>query len=109
MSTSNSNSNNLNPIPLKDYYKSKGFTQIHNSIRANEKGYPYITFIDGNNKAENIYFTKSATKKVVLDQVIDSDLLKSLYIVDTINSDGEARTKLSFGDSMRLSLDELFS
>jgi hypothetical protein len=92
---------------IKDYCKSKGFTQIAPSIRSNTNGYPFITFIDAANKAENIYFSKNAALAVGAGQPVTKDMLTVYQIGITENAAGEQRIKL-ISNSERINLASLW-
>lgn len=91
---------------IKDFCKSKGFTQIVPSVRVNENGYPYITFIDAKNIAENIYFSKSASQAVTAGTPVDKAMLSVYQIGVTTNAAGEERIKL-ISNSDRVDLSSL--
>ncbi len=88
------NSTVLNTQSVKAFVQSKGFKSVAPSIRANTNGYPYITFIDDKNVAENIYFSKNGAKMVGAGEAITKDLLAKFQIADCKNATGEVRTKL---------------
>lgn len=91
---------------VKEFAKSKGFVSIVPTVRANEHGYPYITFIDKDNKAENIYFSRAAAQAVPAGTVVDKALLEKYQIGYTKNAAGEERIKL-ISNSTRVDLDTL--
>ena len=98
----------MNIQSLSSFCKSNKFTEIHKTIRENTNGYPYITFITSDNKAENIYFSKSKSSEVAAGMLISPSLLKDLQIATVTNANGESRTKLvGTGESNRLTLDDL--
>lgn len=89
-------------VSVATFAKQGGFTQIAPKVRTNVSGYPFITFIDANNKAENIYFSKNAAKDVADGQVVTGAMLKGLSIAETKNAAGEARIKLVSSDRLEL-------
>lgn len=92
---------------LLSFCQSNNFTEMHNAIRENANGYPYVTFINADNKAENIYFSVRASETVTAGQLITEDLLKSLQVATVTNAQGEERVKLcSKGESVRISIME---
>lgn len=102
-------SNPLVTHSVQDWMKSNGFTQVHNRVRVNTNGYPFITFINANNEAENIYFSKEASKNVALDMEIKKGFFSNLIIAETTNAAGESRIRLArAGSSSRLEVDDLF-
>ena len=92
---------------VKEFAKSKGFTQLVPTVRVNEHGYPFVTFIDANNKAENVYFSRAAAKAVPAGTVVDKAMLEKYQIGYTTNSEGHERIKL-ISNSTRLDITELF-
>lgn len=85
---------NLKVESIKDFAKSKGFMQLAPAVRINTNGYPFITFIDSNNVAENIYFSKSASEAVAEGTPVDKALLSRHQIGITTNAEGQERIKL---------------
>lgn len=93
---------------LKEYVTMKGFTQIAKAVRENTNGYPFITFISADNKAENVYFSINAAETVAAGEIVTAEMLQSLQVVETQNAQGEQRTKLSLkGESARFDLADL--
>lgn len=93
-------------MTIKEYCESKGFKQIVPAVRVNTNGYPFITFIDGNNEAENVYFSKAAANAVNAGTPVTKDMLKIYQIGVTTNAEGEERVKL-ITNSDRVDLSEL--
>ena len=85
---------NLKVESIKDFAKSKGFMQLAPAVRINTNGYPFITFINEKNEAENIYFSKSAAEQVAEGTPVDKSLLARHQIGITTNAEGEERIKL---------------
>ena len=98
--------NPLVAMTVKEFVAKKGFTQIVPVVRVNENGYPYITFIDGANKAENIYFSKAASKAVTAGTPVDKAMLSVYQIGMTTNAAGEERIKL-ISNSERVDISSL--
>jgi len=84
----------LKTLTVKELCASKNFTSLAPVVRTNENGYPYITFIDKDNKAENIYFSKAAAQGVGAGQPVTKEMLSVYQIGITINAAGEERIKL---------------
>lgn len=89
---------------IVEFAKASGFVQIVKTIRANTNGYPFLTFINKDNVAENIYFSKSA--QVVVGAPVTAEMLKQFQIAQCINAQGEPRTKL-VSNSERLDIADL--
>lgn len=101
--------NPLVTASVKDFMKSNNFTQVHKEVRANTNGYPYITFIDSKNVAENIYFSKGASEQVSEGQEIKKGFFDNFLVATTTNATGEERIKIvRSGDSTRLDVEDLF-
>ena len=96
----------LKITPIKDFVASKGFATIVPVIRENANGYPFITFIDAKNVAENIYFSKTSSAFLAAGQLIDKGFINQYQIGTTVNANGETRTKL-VSNSNRVSLADL--
>ena len=94
---------------IKEFVKDNGFTTIANTVRKNRNGYPFITFINDDNEAENIYFSKKASEGLEEGQPVNKELFKDLYIAETENAEGEKRMKLCKGGGNRLAIDDLLS
>lgn len=100
--------NPLVTMSVKDFVVSNGF-EVHDEVRENTNGYPYVTFIDRNNEAENIYFSKEASKQVKAGDRIAKGFFNPYLIAETTNAAGEKRIKIvRAGSSTRLSAEDLF-
>ena len=84
----------LKVLTLREFCALKGFVQLAPVVRVNDNGYPFITFIDAANKAENVYFSKSASAGVAAGTPVDKAMLSVYQIGVTINAAGEERMKL---------------
>ena len=95
-------------ISLSEFAKANNFVDTHKVVRENTNGYPYITFITKDNKAENIYFSVKKSADVTAGTLVTASLMRDLQIAKVTNAQGQARTKLvGFGESQRISLAEL--
>ena len=97
----------LRTTTIKEFAASRKFVQINPSVRENESRYPFITFITADNKAENVYFSKEAAKKVTSGTAVDKQMLSTHQIGFTVNALGEERIKL-ISNSTRITLSDLF-
>lgn len=86
----------------------KGFESVAPKVRVNKNGYPYLTFIDKDNVAENIYFSKNGAALVTEGQTVDKTLLDQFQVGETTNGTGEVRMKL-ITNSERVSLSAMFA
>jgi uncharacterized protein YbcV (DUF1398 family) len=84
----------MNLITIKEFAQQRQMVQIVPRVRENINGYPYITFIDKDNHAENIYFSKGTGSTVAAGNVVDKALMSKLQIAFTKNDAGEERIKL---------------
>lgn len=110
----------LEVISLKDYVRSLGYTQINTKIGVNTNGYPFATFINADNEAENIYFSINAADGLEDSKAINTDedgnmtiaslkeFAKTYSVAETANADGELRVKLVTSGSTRLDLSDMF-
>lgn len=98
----------MNIQSLSAFCQSKGFIETADAIRENSNQYPFITFINEKNEAENVYFSKRAGAQVTVGQVITPELLKSLMVSFVEYEDGRpSKHKLCFkGESRRINIAE---
>jgi len=106
----NSAAVNTRPTTMSvvEFCKSQNLTEIVPKIRINANGYPYVTFINSDNVATNIYFTVNASDTVSEGQDL-REIAHDLQIVFVKNELGEDRIKLSRKSTSRLTVDNLFS
>lgn len=94
---------------LKTWLKEQGLTKLAaKEVRFNENGYPFLTFYNpekGDKGAENLYFSKAASKKVQSSEW-NWGLLADAVVAEATNKDGEQRLKISF--SKMVDIDDLF-
>lgn len=98
----------LETISVRDWMQANGFVQVYKEVRVNENGYPYVTFINADNKAENVYFSKNESKTHHEGMAIERGFFDNLQIADVANADGEVRTKLVGLNSNRIGVEDLF-
>ena len=55
---------------MKEFCAKHDFIQVNNEVSVNKNGYPFVTFIDSNNKAENIYFASTISEDYTEGQPI---------------------------------------
>ena len=93
---------------VRDFVRDNQIASISNTVRVNVNGYPYVTFINQKNEAENIYFSKNAGQTVREGQEIKKGFFENLCIKTIYNEAGEERLKLSLvGESTRTSIDDV--
>ena len=96
-------------VSLKEFVEQQGFTQLAtNKVRRNMNEYPFLTFIDGNNEATNVYFSKNESVNIADKTELNSEYLRKLQVVTTTNAENEKRFKLTTGNSERINLSEIF-
>lgn len=93
-------------MPIKQFAQEKDFKQIVPTVRANTNKYPYLTFIDSKNVAENVYFSKNGAKLVKEGDTVTKDMLAMFQVAETENEAGEKRMKL-ISNSERIELSDL--
>jgi len=102
--------NQIEAISLRDFVAQQGFVQLATKqVRYNTNEYPFLTFIDGSNKATNVYFSKNESEKIKDMSVLTGEYLRNLNVVNTTNAEGEKRFKLTTGNSERYNLEELWA
>ncbi len=98
-------------IHIAKFCTDEKITDIVPTVRANENGYKFLTLvrvIDGENKSENVYMSKSTAEQFELGQVLSNEELKKFSVCHTTNAAGEPRTKLTVGASTWVSVKDLF-
>lgn len=89
---------------IQEFVTERNIASIAQEVRVNKNGYPFVTFIDGDNKAENVYFSKNASASVEAGQPIQKGFFNELYIATVTNAQGEERIKLCTGGGNRVSV-----
>ena len=102
------NQNPIESISLLAFIQQQGFTQLATKkVRRNENKYPFLTFINAENEATNVYFSKNESEKLKDVEEVDDEYLMKLQVVNTENAEGEKRWKLTTGNSERVDLLDL--
>lgn len=101
-----------NYIHIATFCTDENIVNIVPIVRASaENGYKFLTMvrnINGENKGENIYMSKSTAENFELGQVLTTQELKNFSVVHTTNANGEPRTKLTVGASTWVAVKDLF-
>ena len=96
---------------LKEYIRLKGYNSVSKQVLENTNGYPFLSFLykqGDKTVCDNIYFSVNMSKSVGAGQVVDSDLLSQIRVVETENAAGEFRVKLGgIGESRYADLADL--
>lgn len=98
----------LNSETAKNFITSRNL-QVHPEVRANKNGYPYVTFIDENNDAYNIYFSKSSASEFKAgDKIVRGFFDKISFVEVTYDDERENQWKMTTNSGNRLNSDDLF-
>lgn len=93
-------------ISVKEFCNQLNVASVASAVRENSNGYPFVTFIDSDNKAENVYFSKEGSKQYAAGSVIGKGFFDKLQIAYVTNEEGEERIKL-ITNSERVSIDDI--
>ena len=107
----NEKSYNMNYINIVKFCTEEKIVNIVPAVRANENGYLFLTMvriIDGENKSDNIYMSKSTAEQFEEGQVLSNEELKKFSVCHTTNNDGQPRRKLTVGASTWVAVKDLF-
>lgn len=96
----------METLSVKEFCASKDITQVAAKVRTNANGYPFVTFINKANVAENVYFSKNAAVEVTDGMIVSKQMLTTHQIGMTVNASGEPRIKL-ISNSERLDISSL--
>ena len=97
----------LRTLTIKEFATANGFVSINKAVAKNVNDYPFLTFINAKNEAENIYFAKTIADEYPEGTVMTKEHFAALQIGVTNNAEGEERIKLIPIGGNRLSLDSL--
>jgi hypothetical protein len=92
----------LNTWTMQEFFTAFAITQVNPKVAVNKNGYPFITLIDKDNKAENIYFSKTLAPSHPNGMEIVKGFFDSIQIVNLQYETGETRLKLSSKGGNRL-------
>jgi hypothetical protein len=96
-------------ISVQDFMSEFALVSVNKVLKKNTNGYPFVTFIDGNNIATNVYFSVEAAKLLGETAEVTRELLEGHTISIYPTPDGEERIKLGRkGGSLRLSFADLW-
>jgi len=101
-------SDELKRIEVRAYMLAKGFISVNPMVYENTNGYPFVVFINADNVAENIYFSKTQATYFAKGDPIKKGFFNDLRIAEVANADGEVRVKLCSAKSARIDLEDLF-
>ena len=83
----------LKTSTVAELFTAKGIKYLVPRVRTNANDYPYITVIDGANVAENIYFSKEASKTLAAGEPVGKGFFDKYQVGYTTNEAGEQRIK----------------
>lgn len=99
----------METMSIKEFMVENDFCQVNKSVAENSNGYKFLTFIDSDNNAENVYFTKSLNEKVPTGTLVNRDFVSDKVICIVENAKGVVRYKIaSRGESLRVNIEDLF-
>lgn len=81
-------------ITVQQFMKEQGYVSIHKTVRKNQEGLPYLTFIKVDNVAHNIYFSKEAGQDKQAGQLLYKGFFDKLNIAKTTNIYGEVKINI---------------
>ena len=89
----------LNIIPASQWLKDNQIVGMDAAVSVNTNGYPFVGFTNKAGVRENIYFSVKTAKYFSEEDVFDTaeaqlEFLRSISFADTINAQGEKRTKM---------------
>lgn len=96
-------------ISVQQFMSEFSFVSIIPQIRRNANTYAFITFMNADNVATNIYFSVGAAALLTDTTVVNKEFLEGHTVTIYPTPDGEERIKLSRkGDSLRISFADLW-
>jgi hypothetical protein len=93
-------------ISIREYCIATKVATVATEVRENSNGYPFVTFINGNNKSTNVYFSKEGAKQYAMGMPIGKGFFDKLQVAYVTNEEGEERIKL-ITNSNRISIDDI--
>lgn len=109
--TAGANDSPMTIASVQDWMQDNGFVSISGGVRENENGYPFLTFMNDDNEAENVYFSVKAADHENAE--LGTELFKGFFdpfvISEYIREDGVAMTKIALtGGGNRTGIEDLF-
>jgi hypothetical protein len=100
----------METLTIKEFAQANNIKEYALKVRANSNGYLFVTFMNFDNEATNVYFSQAMTEKIAegdsVGQVIKEHGCK---IATVTNAAGEERIKLvGNGENQRGSIEDLF-
>ena len=98
----------LKTSTVAELFSNKSIVSIVPTIRENANKYPYVTVINKDNVAENIYFSKEASKLLAQGEPINKGFFGRYQVGYTTNQAGEERVKF-ISNSARVSVEDILN
>ena len=92
---------------IKDWVSDNNIIHVNKEIGWNENGYPFVTFINDQNVAENVYFSKKQAEKLNKGDVLVKGFFNDKMMTLTTNAEGEKRLKISSKSENRLDIGDI--
>jgi hypothetical protein len=96
----------LKTSTVAELFATKGIIQVVPRVRVNSNDYPYVTCINASNEAENIYFSKEASKQLAEGEAIEKGFFSKYQVGYVTNEAGEQRIKF-ISNSERVSIADI--
>ena len=96
----------LKTSTVTELFNAKGIISIVPRVRTNSNDYHYVTCINASNEAENIYFSKEASKQLAEGEAITKGFFSKYQVGYTTNEAGEERIKF-IANSERVSVSDI--
>jgi hypothetical protein len=90
-------------LSIPEFIAQHNFVQVCHTVRENTNSYPFVTFINKDNQAENVYFSKAAAQDVTAGTPIVKGFFAGYSIAYVQNDANEQRIKI-ISNSERLEL-----
>lgn len=94
----------MKTLTVQEFCATNNLVEVAKQVRENANGYAFITFIDSNNVALNLYLSKSLCEEIAVNTPITKGFFSNKVVVKTENAEGETRFKLAHKDSQRVDL-----
>ena len=98
----------MTTMSIREFAMENGFISINKTVNANRNGYHFLTFIDENNIAENVYLSKPLDIITKTGTAVTKEFLSDKIVAIVENAEGEARFKIAVkGETNRALIDDL--
>lgn len=94
----------MKTMSVSEFCATNNLVEVAKSVRVNSNGYQFVTFIDKDNTALNLYLSKSLCEEIPEGTPIIKGFFSNKVVVETENAEGETRFKLAHKDSQRVDL-----